>query len=458
MQQAIVWFRYVRAVSNASLLNAIAFKLLPVVLAIAYSRTKVPILRLSLVATYGVIGLAILRRFSRRTVVRAEGIKAVETPDELDYSFRNPRWARLAPNAVRLKNGYDPILAVDGTPEIVVGDQKAGSKGAPQKGQPAQLDVWLMPFATYHIDELGPILRELQSSGAKAGFVFETVPTQAQLATLSIYADAFYLASDMMPHPPAAVLTMMDWGPAESLLSDLRRAGTLVISKIEGAQDFRNLDTPRRVLPYSRSDLTLAQGRFDSTWAPASDIEIVGSTRLERVWNLQRADALEKVTCGPLMNLNFSYGTYEAWLRPWYELASRGLASADIGQPHTSVHPAVSGQFVTDRSPWPLALGLEISSLLVTRCSTALFDALLMGRPVAYFNPHRERVWRHVEWNAVVPEVASARELSHWAASASQADQNERQTWVREQFVSIEDHAPSAERAADVVLRRIGMK
>lgn len=453
----VTWFKYIRAVSMGSRESFISLRIAAIAAGVApfLARRRLLAGMAALVAS-SLLTVATLYRFARRPVSRNEGIDTKDETAELDFSFRNPRWGRLATSAVQPETGYDPRLAVDGTAELLAALETDGRAAAEVSGDSVQLDVWLIPFAAYHIDELGPVIAELRTNGIQAGIVFVREPSAPQLASAGAYTREVYLAELCITKPPLVALGMMDWGPVGELLARLRKLGTRLVAKVEGAQDFRNVDTPRRILPYSTADLVLAQGRFDAESVCATNVDVVGSARVERLLGLVESGQVEAIASGPLINLNFSYGTYEVWSSRWYAEATR--ATSGYGS-STSVHPAVRADYAHNRTSWPLALAIETSQLLITRCSTAVFDALAVGRPVVYFNPHGERVWKHVPWSDLVPEVRDGRQLARRVedvcSGAVVASTESLQQWLSDAFISVSAEESAVERTANALIRTL---
>ena len=445
-------YRYLRALSYSSTRSLVALRVVPLVYALVTFITGRN--KLTLLGTPIVMGIGVaFARFSRvKSHVRQDGtnVENDEELERLDMGYRNPRWGAFQRTAVRPVEGYSELDAVDGTAGLFA----ARGHGRVPKLRPAtSVGVWLMPFAAYHVEELGPVVAELRSRGVSADLVFAEDPSPAQALIAGRYVDSVGVLAPSQDRFPSAVLTMMDWGPAEKILARARQRGSVIVAKVEGAQDFRNVDTLRMVVPYSRSDLVLAQGEFDAVNVMSENVEVVGSTRMERLYRAGVRGTLEVPQWGPLINLNFSYGTYEALSRLWYEAARIGAARSGM-RPRTSVHPAVSAPYVRSKSTWPLSLDLEISSHLITRCSTALIDSLLMGRPVVYFNPHRERVWKSLPWSREVPQARTPRQLAqaieglHHSHDASSA----RTDFALRAFLSVDPTISAASRIAEAVI------
>lgn len=381
-----------------------------------------------------------------------------ESPTRYDLTYRNPRWAQFVDTAARPDEGYRPLHSSDGSSQLFAQLGIHRTRASTLVGAPPDLDVWLTPLATYHVEELGPVHLELARRGIRSGFVFPERPSSAMLSTLGLFSRDAFLFDSASASAPNVLLSLNDWGPVEVMINHVRRRGGKVLAKVEGTQDFRNVDTPLRRPPYSVADCVLAQGPYDSRTCLNNVVVEVGSSRLESLGAVVDAGQLERIVDGPLLNVNFSYGIGGAWSRPWYSLAARSVRRAGLEHVAT-VHPAVAAPWATNVSPWPISLSLETSSHFVSRRSASILDALQMGRPVIYFNPHRELAWRDVPWDDAVPVAHSGKTLSRQLVRLDPYDHRQflaRREFLRRQFVSVLAGKPSEARTADVLEQFLG--
>lgn len=383
----------------------------------------------------------------RLPVERREVAHAHEADLALRENFRNPLWA--AASGLKTQAGQFPKDNADGAADLLSSD-------LPESHEAADGLVWLLASARYQLLELLPLLRQLNQMGIPAQLVSHGRPTQGIAREAQIWSEKIYRA-DLSDLVPRVLVVLNDWGADRVFAQNLRAKGTVLISKVEGAQDFSNLDTPRTRLPYSNSDVVLAQGKFDALEVHAKRVEIVGSSRIESLLALRETASLEAPIRPAVTNFNFSYGTYtssaDAWIRR--VLAAHEALNLTV---HISLHPAVSrGSLATDDlSKWPLALDLETSESLISRASTAIFDALAIGRRVNYFNPHGERLWRKIEWNSAVPEIRSHRHLVEALAVGNAREEylvKERIAFLKNNFISVMPGVSSEFRAAQVIAK-----
>lgn len=253
--------------------------------------------------------------------------------------------------------------------------------------------ILLVPAADYHLAEIVPLSRQLETRGHQTRIAIGESPWRRTWAGLAWYHD---LEVYGLPDPAsvgrdvAAVVTMKDTGSMTDWVTEVRARGVPVIGKVEGAQDFWDADTPEERRPYHNLDLVLCQGQFDADALYDQDTAIVGSSRLERLWWAPPVSPPARALA--LINLNFVYGVRSADRKRWLDTAIEGCDMAEI--PYViSVHPAEKAEFRSDRMMKVSASRLlPHATVLISRFSTLPFEAMARGIPFIYANPHGETV------------------------------------------------------------------
>lgn len=252
--------------------------------------------------------------------------------------------------------------------------------------------ILLVPAADYHLEEIVPLAEELNKRGMVTRIAVGDSPWQRTRPGMRRYPN---LEIFELPEPNTVareismVMTMKDTGSMTDWVTDVRRLGVPVIGKVEGAQDFWDADTPEARRPYRNLDLVLCQGQFDADALADRETAIVGSTRLERLWWAPPASPPDEPLA--LINLNFVYGVRTADRKLWLETAIEGCQQAGI--PHViSVHPAEHSALRPHMTSISTSALLPHSSVLISRFSTVPFEAMAMGIPFVYHNPHGENV------------------------------------------------------------------
>lgn len=275
---------------------------------------------------------------------------------------------------------------------------------------------------------------------------------------MSRWASDYHELNDLTPLRralPRAIILMNDWGIHAELIREARSLSITTFAKVEGGQDFDNRDTLRRTLPYRNADYVMCQGIYDKTHVGERGV-VVGSCRLEDLIALADTGLKEAVQERYVVaNYNFSYGTREYAAPSWLASVVTACDAAAM-ELAVSVHPAVTTPTMHKTCAFPLAFELERAAGFVTRSSTALFDAAALGTPVAYFNPHRERCWEDLTFDASVPRITTDSGLTAWlvertASRGSDGGVRGSRAWLLDCFLSVDD-VPCERRMADVII------
>jgi hypothetical protein len=246
------------------------------------------------------------------------------------------------------------------------------------------------------VDEVGPLLTELRSRGIHSEVYLPPEAPEPVARELSRYVKTCYggppEALDGLPLSGCFVLN--DWAPSTRALVGATRAfGGVSFAKVEGVQDFEDVDTGRVRRPYRTADIILGQGQNDVSALPEMDVRVVGSTRLERIW---QSAPVAQANDRALINFNFTYNVLTEHQEAWIRAAVRGCRESRVPY-EISLHPAqknvpTSPDVLGHVSHDPFSHSLLRSSVLITRFSTVAFEAMARGVPLIYFNPHGERV------------------------------------------------------------------
>jgi hypothetical protein len=141
-----------------------------------------------------------------------------------------------------------------------------------------------------------------------------------------------------------------------------------------------------------------------------------------------------------LLNVNFTYGVHEDARQGWVDDIVK--ACADLGLTYCiSQHPRDRGDFSAYHQVRTNAASvhdvLRQSSVLVTRFSSLIHEALCLGRPVIYYNPHGETLFYDFEADGKSLVYASnSTELCEALARLTQIQQK------AETLASIEQYLP----------------
>ncbi|MCC6545690.1 hypothetical protein IT570_00870 [Candidatus Sumerlaeota bacterium] len=184
---------------------------------------------------------------------------------------------------------------------------------------------------------------------------------------------------------PSVVVLGNDWNQA--MKGIVAAATSLRIPTVclqEGCLDF---DTDKRM---AISDFPMIQGPIMPRYLSRSAYLPTGNPRFDAIG---RRDLPAKPCV--MINCNFTYGVHEDQREAWVKGAVDSCTSLGLDF-FISQHPRDKGMF-PDYPVRPSHAGvvhehLADASILITRFSTLIYEAMLMGRRAVYFNPFGERM------------------------------------------------------------------
>lgn len=310
----------------------------------------------------------------------------------------------------------------------------------------------LFPSSAYHLDELGPLAEQLAIRGERP--VFMATDRAWSACQSETWKYGFDTVKWREPGPWVdllrLVVTMNDWGPESStLVETANAAGVATFGKVEGVQDFADVDVHWQRYPYTRVGHVLAQGPNDLAAPVAPSRLLVGSSRLERIWQEPPGRRID----GPvIVNLNFTYHVLEEHRDAWLAGVVEALRRSEV--PFlVSRHPAEKSELPgLPVASDPMRHLLKDASLLISRFSTVPFEAMARGVPFVYHNPHGEKVPTFSEPNGAFPVTVNVDELVSAINAARQVD--DYRAVAREFFLAQVDvtDEPSEVRAARAIL------
>jgi len=284
-----------------------------------------------------------------------------------------------------------------------------------EPGELAELGVLFMPLAEYHGKELGAIANELRSLGHTCSFLVQE--SLVPVVTKHLGDHPKVLAAPGYDKNALgrfdAFVAMNDWGePSREIYHLARVRGVPSIAKVEGVQDFTDVDTGRIRLPYLAADHVLIQGENDREALDRKNLYLVGNANMEAAWQIGPG-SLDR-NGEVVINSNFTYGVLTD-VRDDF-LAGAIEAILDVGLiPVISQHPAdrplrpALAEYRAERSMSSMLPGCEA---IITRFSTVPFEAIAYGTPFVYFNPHREQVPAFAAPSEVFAHVHSTADLT----------------------------------------------
>jgi len=191
----------------------------------------------------------------------------------------------------------------------------------------------------------------------------------------------------------SALVTSIDWEDklGGTLIKRCQEKGIPTIGLVDGIEDFEDADydyernayqTVEYVLVTGENDLKFLQNKIDKCF-------IVG---LPKMYHLYKEDLHVPKKDLVVINVNFTYGTFvevrDMWLGEVIE-ACKLLNLDYIITQHHADHGDLRKYNVSMENVYDT---IRKSSIVVSRFSTVISEALALGKKVIYHNPHNEKV------------------------------------------------------------------
>ncbi|KPJ56686.1 hypothetical protein AMJ49_04225 [Parcubacteria bacterium DG_74_2] len=251
--------------------------------------------------------------------------------------------------------------------------------------QEENLRVAFFPSNDTHVKLFLPLLRFL------SGYIF-LVPREKEEGAkklLEKYKIGWqtYSKKRLYNFKPDTLVLGNDWGLEEKLaIAEARRNNIPTICIQEGPLDF-TLDETHRM---GWADFAFIQGPIMTKYLHRSLYFITGNPRFDKLSESNKEGG-NKV----MINLNFTYGIEEKAKDYWLQDVVSACRSVNLPF-FISQHPRDKSQFnnlpVEKSNAEVIYKHLQKSTILISRFSTLIYEALLSGRQVVYYNPHKEKM------------------------------------------------------------------
>ena len=283
----------------------------------------------------------------------------------------------------------------------------------PQKQR--AVDAFFVPHRDYHVWTASLIKPGLEAAGLNVG----VVDISAQYRDEGVRDAASKHGAELIGYgnfalgdfDPRAIVVFNDWDPiVRGIVCAAQDAGVRTIGVVEGIQDYEDRDTGRIREPYRSTDVVILPGEFDRQYfkGSAQATYVGGVPRVAELRRGPRANGGDYV----LINSNFSYGVLEDCRDDWLTAAVEACQVAGLPC-RISRHRADKGklfpELLTRESFYDATRG---ASVVVQRFASGMLEALAMGVPVVYFNPHGEKVDKFAEPMGAYEVVTEAGDLA----------------------------------------------
>ncbi|MCZ6822458.1 MAG: FkbM family methyltransferase [Deltaproteobacteria bacterium] len=316
-----------------------------------------------------------------------------------------------------------------------------------QRGHDKGPRFLFVPSNGAHAQLMFPIHSKLEGSS----FMLLQHDTENAASTLQkLPASVFsYRPGVLAELRPRVAIFGNDWGPQErQIVAEAQASGIPTVCIQEGCLDFAD-DKLRRM---QQCDYAFLQGPVMLRYLDRPNTIVTGNPKY---------DSIQEQTFDPerpiMINCNFTYGVYEEVRESWVREAVEACRS--LGRRFfISQHPRDRGAFppeypVKASDASSISAQLAETSVVITRFSTVIYEALMLGVRAIYFNPHGEPfgIFQQDETGAVpvAQDQSELLALLRLALTAGDDDPVKRRQFLLSHCATLNGDA--AERCADAI-------
>lgn len=260
------------------------------------------------------------------------------------------------------------------------------------------IDLMVFPLRGYHLDDCLPVVHRLR----ELGYSVEIINTDSVRSTWEVTSRAASRGIKLLDFHDfvssrskvRCVVLFNDWDPLMRLVARISFDNQITtIGWVEGIQDYLDADTGRLRYPYRRSLHVILPGLFDKRYFKENGqiLHIGQIVRIQELWKnrLLETNWQEK---NVLINSNFSYGVLDNRRDVWLGSAVEACLESKV-DPIISRHPFDTGTLYKEFETKATFLdALKVSAVSIHRFASGILESLAYGKPVIYYNPHRETV------------------------------------------------------------------
>jgi arsenate reductase-like glutaredoxin family protein len=229
-----------------------------------------------------------------------------------------------------------------------------------------------------------------------------------------------YSYSSLKKFNPSAVLLLNDWSKeSQRVIAHCRWIKIPVICLQESIVDFG--DKFKRM---QHADLAFVQGAQTVNDLERTHYFITGNPRYEAMYN-----PIPSTTNRVFINCNFTYNIFENIRHQWLDDIVNVVSELGLNY-LISQHPRDMANLskyknVERSSSEKVHAQIMNSKMVITRFSSLVHEALVLGKPVVYYNPHREKMKYNFGFNDIFLFLATNKdELKQKINKALEGDKN----------------------------------
>jgi glycosyltransferase involved in cell wall biosynthesis len=320
----------------------------------------------------------------------------------------------------------------------------------------------------YHIRNAANIVRKLWDKGYSTAIIdmsdrLNYGKRKLKEDELKDYEDLiFYKVNDFTknidPKKLKLALFFNDSGIHNKEVRRLRNLGIKTVGIDEGVNDFKKLSEgfTSRLSPYRTPEHVFLPGEFDTQFFNdrIGQFHVVGLPMIRKF--LEEKPQFPKI---PLIaiNVNFSYGVLMDQRDLFIETAVKGCQLAGVDYVITQ-HPMDDGVLdkyhVTDLDMYDT---IRNCSVYISRFSGSIIEALAMGKPCIYHNPHNEKVLKFQEpmgaYSISDSAESLAKAIKYELKRSSKTPVREYSRKFMEYHANIDDKLTPEERSIETIMK-----
>jgi hypothetical protein len=244
--------------------------------------------------------------------------------------------------------------------------------------------VCVLPSNDTHVFLFNPVIEHLSHASVRV-LAEKGEAAEHSLKQLGVPFSELDLSEGAI-QPFDILISANDWGPLElNVHKAFQKIGKPTACLQESVIRFNDV-----VHRMEWANFPLLQGLHFLDLLPRDVVFLTGNPRYEAL-SPSELPAQERV----LINSNFTYGIFESIRAAWIEDAVNACKSASVDY-LIAQHPRDRGELndynVVPSSAAVIHQLIRGSSVLISRFSSLIHEALALGRPVVYFNPHGEQM------------------------------------------------------------------
>ncbi|MCB2202849.1 glycosyltransferase family 2 protein [bacterium] len=270
-------------------------------------------------------------------------------------------------------------------------------------------EVLFVCDADYHLRNAAPIIRKLKKKGYTTGIIDRSNYLVDGKRKLNKDEKKRFQDIDLIPFNTntydlidASKLRMIlyynDWGDNNKYVRHFRNLGIKTVGINEGVNDFLKLGEgfTSKVSPYRTCEYVILPGKFDTQFfTDRPDQWFIGG--LPKIRELYNETVKFPSTPIAVINVNFTYGVLTYHRNLFLKTAIEGCKKAGIDYIITQ-HP----MDIADLSGYKVSKGsmydtIRNGTIFISRFSGAIIEALALGKPCVYHNPHNEQILKFQE-------------------------------------------------------------